>query len=144
MLAALLGGGPDPAAATGSAKGDTEAAARLPDPGGTWTRPRQPGPTYIAPARHLDSDQQLAFYTGLSFFRSPWVAAPSSTTARDGLGPLFNSHSCEGCHRNGGRGRSLLDDPHSLATVVRISLAGEDGALAPHPRYGSQLQVRST
>lgn len=140
----LVGAGLNPAAGPGSAKGETGDEARLPDPGGTWTRPRQPGPTYIAPAWHLDTDQQLAFYTGLSFFRSPWVAAPSSTTARDGLGPLFNSHSCEGCHRNGGRGRSLLDDPHSLATVVRISLAGEDGKLAPHPRYGSQLQVKST
>ncbi len=116
----------------------------LPSPGGEWTRPRQPGPTYIAPAWHLDPDQQLAFYSGMSFFRSPWVAAPSSTTARDGLGPLFNSHSCEGCHKNGGRGRSLLDDPHSLATVVRIGVMTEEGILEPHERYGHQLQTRAT
>ena len=120
------------------------AQQRLPSPGGDWTRPRQPGPTYIAPAWHLDPQAQLDFYTGMSFFRSPWVAAPASTTARDGLGPLFNSHSCEGCHKNGGRGRSLLDDPHSLATVVRIGVLTEDGKLGPHPRYGYQLQVRAT
>ena len=116
----------------------------LPDPGGSWTRPRQPGPTYIAPAWHLDMDQQLDFYTGMSFFRSPWVTAPSSTTARDGLGPLFNSHSCAGCHRNGGGGRSLLDDPHSLATVVRVGVRTDDGVVQPHPRYGTQLQTRAT
>ena len=116
----------------------------LPPPGGSWTRPRQPGPTYIAPAWHLDADEQLDFYTGMSFFRSPWVTAPSSTTARDGLGPLFNSHSCAGCHRNGGRGRSLLDDPDSLAAVVRIGQRAEDGEAQPHPRYGTQLQVRAT
>ena len=116
----------------------------LPSPGGDWTRPRQPGPTYIAPAWHLDAEEQLRFYTGLSFFRSPWVAAPSSTTARDGLGPLFNSHSCEGCHKNGGRGKSLLDDPHSLATVVRISVPADDGRFKAHERYGWQLQTRAT
>lgn len=123
---------------------ESEAQAELPSPGGDWTRPRQPGPTYIAPAWHLDSDQKLDFYTGMSFFRSPWVSAPASTTARDGLGPLFNSHSCEGCHKNGGRGRSLLDDPHSLATVVRISVLTEDGLPQPHPRYGHQLQTQAT
>ncbi len=120
------------------------AREELPSPGGDWTRPRQPGPTYIAPAWHLDPDQQLDFYTGMSFFRSPWVTAPASTTARDGLGPLFNSHSCEGCHKNGGRGRSLLDDPHSLATVVRISVPTNDGGFGPHERYGHQLQTRAT
>ena len=123
---------------------NVEREDRLPSPGGTWTRPRQPGPTYVAPAWHLNADQQLDFYTGLSFFRSPWVTAPSSTTARDGLGPLFNSHSCEGCHKNGGRGRSLLDDPHALATVVRISVENSDGTIVPHARYGWQLQVKAT
>lgn len=120
-----------------------EAEEHLPSPGGSWTRPRQPGATYIAPAWHLDPDRQLDFYTGMSFFRLPWVRAPSSTTARDGLGPLFNAHSCESCHRNGGRGRSLLDDPHSAAVVARISVERE-GRLGPHPRYGSQLQRKAT
>ena len=117
----------------------------LPSPGAAWTRTRQPPNSLIAPAQHLDADAQLAFYSGFSFFRSPWVAAPASTTARDGLGPLFNSHSCEGCHRNGGRGKSLLDDPHSLATVVRISVRdGDGGRPKPHPRYGSQFQTQAT
>ena len=141
-LAGLAGGSSAERQATVSE--NVEQEDRLPSPGGTWTRPRQPGPTYIAPAWHLDADQQLDFYTGLSFFRSPWVTAPSSTTARDGLGPLFNSHSCEGCHKNGGRGRSLLDDPHALATAVRISVEKPDGTFGPHPRYGWQLQVKAT
>lgn len=120
------------------------AATHLPSPGGSWTRPRQPGPTYMAPAWHLNGDQQLDFYTGLSFFRSPWVTAPSSTTARDGLGPLFNAHSCEACHVNGGRGKSLLDDPDSAALAVRVATRTGDGSTVPHPRYGSVLQNRST
>ena len=119
------------------------AVDELPSPGGTWTRPRQPGATYIAPAWHLDADAKLDFYTGMSFFRLPWVRAPSSTTARDGLGPLFNAHSCESCHKNGGRGKSLLDDADSAAVVARISV-DQNGNLEPHPRYGGQLQRKST
>ena len=118
--------------------------AELPPPGGAWTRTRQPPNSLVAPAAHLDADARLAFYSGFSFFRSPWVAAPSSTTARDGLGPLFNSHSCAGCHRGGGRGKSLLDDPHSLATVVRVSVRDADGPARPHPRYGRQFQTQAT
>lgn len=141
FIGELVGGS---SAGSAASTDEVESEHRLPSPGGTWTRPRQPGPTYIAPAWHLNSDQQLAFYTGMSFFRAPWVVAPSSTTARDGLGPLFNSHSCEGCHKNGGRGRSLMDDPHALATVVRISVQSLDGTFGPHERYGTQLQVKST
>ena len=118
--------------------------ARLPSPGASWTRQRQPHASFIAPAAHLDMDAQLDFYSGFSFFRSPWVAAPASTTARDGLGPLFNAHSCAGCHRNGGRGRSLLDDADSPATVVRTSVVGANGVAMPHPRFGNQLQTRAT
>lgn len=121
-----------------------DSAEHLPSPGGEWTRPRQPGPTYMAPAWHFDDDEELAFYTGLSFFRSPWVIAPSSTAAHDGLGPLFNAHSCEACHVNGGRGKSLLDDPDAAALAVRVAVRTEDGSAEPHPRYGSVLQTRST
>ena len=122
-----------------------EGDSALPSPGASWTRARQPPNSLIAPAQHLDADAKLAFYSGFSFFRSPWVSAPASTTARDGLGPLFNSHSCDGCHRNGGRGKSLLDDPHSLATVVRISVRERDGGPPrPHPRFGHQFQTQAT
>ena len=143
-LMALLGCPSPPnseSAPTGPNEGRVEA---LPSPGGTWTRKRQPVNSLIAPAAHLDADAQLAFYSGFSFFRSPWVAAPASTTARDGLGPLFNAHSCGSCHPNGGRGKSLLDDPHSLATVARISIRRPDGTAEPHPRYGHQLQTKAT
>ncbi|MEM7364405.1 MAG: di-heme oxidoredictase family protein [Pseudomonadota bacterium] len=119
-----------------------ELARELPVPGGQWTRDRQPVNTLIAPAEHLTRAEELDFYTGMSFFRSPWVTAPSSTTARDGLGPLFNAHSCEGCHPNGGRGPSLLDRPDSVATVVRLSIETKRGEVA-HPFYGDQIQTRA-
>ena len=123
----------------------SDAADALPSPGGSWTRARQPDASFIAPAAHLDADAQLDFFTGFSFFRSPWVAAPSTTTARDGLGPLFNAHSCDGCHRNGGRGKSLLDaGAGSPGMVVRVAVRDALGRVRPHPRYGEQVQTRST
>ncbi|NOL52224.1 di-heme oxidoredictase family protein [Pelistega suis] len=42
--------------------------------------------------------QEDLLLQGRSFFHVPWVAAPSSTTARDGLGPLFNANTCSSCH----------------------------------------------
>ncbi|MEM7217439.1 MAG: di-heme oxidoredictase family protein [Pseudomonadota bacterium] len=111
---------------------------RLPAPGGSWT-PKRTSRDLLRPASHLSVSEQLEFYTGMTLFRAPWVAAPSSTRARDGLGPLFNSRSCLGCHPGGGRGESLLTAPESLATVARISRHG-----APHPEWGNQVQPFAT
>ena len=141
LLGALTGCGGDRAPVAPA----DDAAGKLPAPGGAWTRQRQPHASFITPAASLDADAQLDFYTGFSFFRSPWVAAPASTTARDGLGPLFNAHSCDGCHRNGGRGKSLLDGgAASVGMVVRTSVRDSTGRSKPHPRYGEQLQTRAT
>jgi CxxC motif-containing protein (DUF1111 family) len=38
-------------------------------------------------ARNLAPEHESAFFVGNSFFNKNWVIAPSSTTARDGLGP---------------------------------------------------------
>lgn len=59
--------------------------------------------TYKVPG--LTSEEQAQFFTGNSFFNNNWVIAPSSTEARDGLGPLFNARSCSGCHFKDGRGQ---------------------------------------
>ena len=88
---------------------------------------------------------------GNSFFRSPWVSSPSSTTARDGLGPLFNANACQGCHIKDGRGHP--PDAQSLNAVsmlIRLSIADDGSAehaalrqrlgVIPEPTYGNQLQ----
>jgi len=72
--------------------------------------------------------------TGNSFFNENWVAAPASTGARDGLGPMFNARSCSACHPLDGRG-----SPDGVALLVRISIM-HDGKAAPHPIYGDQIQ----
>jgi CxxC motif-containing protein (DUF1111 family) len=102
---------------------------------------------YMMMAPNIPVAHQQQYLVGLAFFRSPWVTAPSSTTARDGLGPLFNARSCVDCHVRGGRARPPQDDESmALAVVLRLGMPGEDtdtrrGA-SPDPVYGEQLQPR--
>jgi len=58
----------------------------------------------------LTSDEAAQFFVGNSFFNQNWVEAPSTTTARDGLGPLFNAKSCAGCHFRDGRGLPMKNE----------------------------------
>ena len=82
------------------------------------------------------SDEQLdRFALGRSFFAATWVEAPASTTARDGLGPLFNANSCTACHRrNGGGSRVEAARPVDHSIVLRL-----DG----DARYGDQVATRA-
>ncbi|MCW4467595.1 c-type cytochrome [Flavobacterium sp. MFBS3-15] len=91
----------------------------------------------------LTPDQSVDFGVGNSLFRQSWVTAPSSTTARDGLGPFFNAISCSACHFKDGRGRPpSFDGEMGKGLLLRLSLPGTDawgGAIAD-PIYGHQLQ----
>lgn len=91
----------------------------------------------------LSSMDELAFFTGNSFFNQSWVSSPASTTARDGLGPLFNAVACSSCHFKDGRGRSpAFSGELGHGLLLRLSvpgaLAGADNW--PEPSYGGQLQ----
>lgn len=90
----------------------------------------------------LNTTQSLDFFTGNSFFRQNWVTAPSSTTARDGLGPVFNSRSCAGCHFEDGRGRPPTGNENGTGLLLRLSIpgTGPHGEPVPDPNYGGQLQ----
>ncbi|CUB04094.1 di-heme oxidoreductase family protein [Marinomonas fungiae] len=65
---------------------------------------------YNQPFPSLSAEDKQAFYLGESIFERFWVPAPSSTTASDGLGPLFNARSCHSCHVNSGRGHAPKSD----------------------------------
>lgn len=57
--------------------------------------------------RALDADDQARFELGQVVYNTAWVAAGvPRAVRRDGIGPLFNSASCDGCHNNGARGRA--------------------------------------
>jgi len=91
----------------------------------------------------LTTTQQDDFGVGNSLFRQSWVSAPSSTTARDGLGPFYNATSCSNCHFKDGRGRPpAFDGEFGKGLLLRLSMPGMDahGGSLPDPVYGHQLQ----
>lgn len=91
---------------------------------------------------NLNEEEGLFFFTGNSLFNQNWVSAPASTTARDGLGPLFNARSCSGCHFKDGRGRPPeFPGERVHGTLLRLSI-GNDVVAGPiaDPNYGTQLQ----
>ena len=92
-----------------------------------------PGPIRLTP--QLSPAERLEHSLGASFFHKPWVSAPSTTTDRDGLGPLFNAHSCESCHRKLGRG--------SVPTRSTRESSGLLFRLYGNGAMGSQLQTRA-
>ena len=93
------------------------------------------------PLPHLTADQETRFFVGNSFFNRNWVSAPSSSTARDGLGPLFNARSCSACHLHDGRGQPPAPGEDMLSMLVRLSVPGQDAeqGVVPEPTYGDQL-----
>ncbi len=97
---------------------------------------------------------EAKFKVGNAIFRKLWISAPSSTTSSDGLGPLYNSRSCQSCHLKDGRGRPpAANFPADTAEsmFLRLSIPPQTDEqkrlLAEHrvntinePTYGEQLQ----
>ena len=99
--------------------------------------------SYLYPGEKLSSKQQLNFWTGFSFFRDPWVAAPSATGNRDGLGPLFNTRSCIACHTAGSRAK-IDEVGHILPLSLVVRLGSKDANITGvDPIYGGQIQPRA-
>ncbi|MDH1338038.1 c-type cytochrome [Ectopseudomonas oleovorans] len=104
---------------------------------------------FSLPSANLAPSRRLDFAVGNSFFRNPWVTAPATTTARDGLGPLFNTNACQNCHIKDGRGHPPGPDSVSATSMlVRLSIpAGPEHAemlihqgVVAEPTYGTQMQ----
>ena len=115
-------------------------------PGGATSVSFEPRPLLFLPAANLGPRERPDFHAGKALAKQPWVKAPSSTDARDGLGPLYNARTCLACHEKGGRAQVQSEDgPLPRGTLVRLSLPGFDPRLGvvPEPTYGSQLQVQS-
>ena len=140
LLAACSDGSGDP-------EGSPEpSAADLAAQGGDATVAVFGSQAFGQPLPGMSNEDQRTFAVGNSFFRDNWVTAPSSTEARDGLGPIFNAQSCSSCHFQDGRARPPEgpDDPER-GLLLRLSVPGEspDDPPQPHPRFGDQLQDRA-
>ncbi|MCT7654291.1 c-type cytochrome [Oceanimonas sp. NS1] len=120
-------------------------------PGGETTTTKTGANAFSMPAANLSFDKRLDFSVGNSFFRNPWVAAPATTDARDGLGPLFNTNACQSCHVKDGRGHPpAFDGDNAVSMLVRLSIPADESeqhrdylrtlGVVPHPVYGGQLQ----
>jgi CxxC motif-containing protein (DUF1111 family) len=74
---------------------------------------------------------------GKALFERHWVAAPSAAHANEGLGPLYDSTSCDSCHAGGGAGH--VTDRIGSGLLVRLGRANGES----DPVYGAQLQSQS-
>lgn len=117
--------------------------------GGSATVRKTDQNAFSMPSANLPPSRRVDFSVGNSFFRSPWVIAPSTTTARDGLGPLFNTNACQGCHIKDGRGHPPApNDVNAVSMLVRLSIPDapayakviEQIGVVPEPVYGGQFQ----
>ncbi|MFJ2684763.1 di-heme oxidoredictase family protein [Pseudomonas sp. NPDC087342] len=120
--------------------------------GGSATVRKTDQNAFSLPSANLPPSRRVDFSVGNSFFRSPWVIAPSTTTARDGLGPLFNTNACQNCHIKDGRGHPPTPDANNaVSMLVRLSIPDapvyakviEHLGVVPEPVYGGQLQDMS-
>ena len=142
LLAVLLAGCDDAPRFTQAEPGEALA-------GGKATVNKRDQNAYSMPSANLPPSRRLDFSVGNSFFRSPWVIAPSTTTARDGLGPLFNTNACQNCHIKDGRGHPPAPDAaNAVSMLVRLSIPDspayakviEQLGVVPEPVYGGQFQ----
>ncbi|MEO1702089.1 MAG: di-heme oxidoredictase family protein [Pseudomonadota bacterium] len=92
---------------------------------------------FSLPSGTLSFEERSDFFIGNGVFDRPWVAAPSSTLSSDGLGPLFNARSCQGCHIKDGRGHPPSPGDKNMVSML-FGLSNPDGG--PDPVFGHQFQ----
>lgn len=124
-------------------------------PGGETSVSTRPFASLEKPAANMDNELKPNFHAGKALARQPWIKAPTATTARDGLGPVYNARTCLACHIKGGKGTIPDNSDQAISTtLVRLgkpndhssatpALLQEKG-LIPHPVYGDQIQHQST
>ncbi len=105
--------------------------------GGIATVQQTSDQAFSLPFPTLSGLERLQFQAGDALFTEPWVAAPSSTVGRDGLGPLMVTRACANCHLKDGRGTPPVDaKDEPLGWLIRLSSAEAHA-------YGDQIQNRA-
>ena len=92
------------------------------------------------PLANISRLNRRAHVVGNSFFNKNWVFSPSSTTARDGLGPLFHARSCSSCHVKDGRGAPTNNSSTSVGLIFRLGVPGKSSG---DPILGVQLATKA-
>lgn len=94
-------------------------------------------PLASTPAFALDD---LDIHIGKALFKRPWVPAPTTTEADDGLGPLFDARSCSSCHPGSGRASAAFDASGQVEGRGMVVMIGRPDGSAD-PVYGRRLQI---
>ena len=103
---------------------------------------------------NMSFERELDFKVGNGFFRRVWISSPASTKSADGLGPIFNARSCQGCHLKDGRGHTPSGnwpEDNAVSMFLRLSIPPQNEEqrslianhivkVIPSPKYGIQLQ----
>lgn len=95
---------------------------------------------FTNPVPLLTADELERFEEGDELFEEIW-------RGNDGLGPIFNATSCEGCHVADGRGRPpAFTGETGTGLLIRLALNQQNanGSTLPDPIYGGQFQDDST
>ncbi|MDN5788625.1 di-heme oxidoredictase family protein [Pseudorhodobacter sp.] len=119
--------------------------------GAATVRARDTADAFSDPSANIGLEGRMTFNLGNGLFTKPWVSSPSSTTASDGLGPIFNARACQLCHLKDGRGTPPNNpDEAAVSLFLRLSLPADHTAEAEaiegwlstqnDPVYGGQLQ----
>ena len=123
--------------------------------GAATVRARATADAFSDPSANIGLEGRMTFNLGNGLFTKPWVSAPSSTTASDGVGPLMNARACQICHLKDGRGHPPFGHEAAVSMFLRLSvpdavataaapadLRAIKGWLAtkPDPVLGGQLQ----
>ena len=121
--------------------------------GGAGTSTRRPNRDAFSHSNaNLTFEEQHDFKVGNGLFKKLWASSPSSTRASDGLGPLYNARSCQGCHLKDGRGRPPRPGDEAVSLFLRLSippqteeqqkaLESREILRVPEPVYGGQFQA---
>lgn len=120
--------------------------------GAATVRARNTRDAFSEPSANIGLEGRMTFNLGNGLFTKTWVAAPSSTKASDGLGPLFNARACQMCHLKDGRGHPPASpDEAPVSLFLRLSRPADASAdmaeiadyiaTRPDPVYGGQLQT---
>jgi CxxC motif-containing protein (DUF1111 family) len=108
--------------------------------GGDTSRVLEGQTAFTMPAANIKVEHQRDFSFGNRLFNTNWIAAPASVKKFDGLGPLFNRVSCDGCHTQDGRGHPPQSVGETMdSMLLRLSVKDTKNGAIPHPVYGDQL-----
>lgn len=117
--------------------------------GAATVRARDDADAFSLFSANMTLGSEMEFKLGNGLFRKNWVAAPASTRASDGLGPLYNARACQDCHLKDGRGHAPEGPGDTRVSMfLRLSVPGGTSpdeieewlATSPDPTYGGQLQ----